>query len=243
MTILDVGNSKKLLQQTSDFKVKILNNQLYKPIARQVQCEERKGGFKSCGRYCVIGGFGGVGQIIVKYLLKEYNAKIVVVGRKTLDYYNDVLQDLQKLGDIEYHVCDISKKEDLEYLFSNNLFGEKKFDGLLFMAAEYKSGFLSNYSLSEFEHEEHNMYSRYRMFFEYDISSYFSNVLIFTSIQAIHANPGSAIYAAESCFKACIHKYIRLNPRIKSYVFMYTCFKTTFGRIYCRSWVGMYSLN
>jgi len=95
------------------------------------------------------------------------------------------------------------------------------------MAAEYKSGFLSNYSLSELEQEEHNMYSRYRMFFEYDISSYFSNVLIFTSIQAIHANPGSAIYAAESCFKACIHKYIRLNPRIKSYVFYLSIVKDT----------------
>jgi len=64
--------------------------------------------FKSGGFYIVSGGTGGIGLVIVKYLLKYYGAKILILARKSKEMVADILADLDRLpGVVEYASVDI----------------------------------------------------------------------------------------------------------------------------------------
>jgi acyl transferase domain-containing protein/acyl carrier protein len=71
---------------------------------------------RSKGVYLITGGLGGLGVIFAKYLAKNFNAKLVLVGRSPLDNNrNKLINDIRKLGaEVKYISADVGKRKDLE---------------------------------------------------------------------------------------------------------------------------------
>jgi acyl-CoA synthetase (AMP-forming)/AMP-acid ligase II/thioesterase domain-containing protein/NADP-dependent 3-hydroxy acid dehydrogenase YdfG/acyl carrier protein len=71
--------------------------------------------------YLITGGLGGVGAELARYLLKEWQAKLIVVGRRTIDLTapapsgsaGATLQELQALGTLRYLAADIGNSAEV----------------------------------------------------------------------------------------------------------------------------------
>ena len=61
------------------------------------------------GLYLVTGGLGGVGRLLAEHLLRRYDAKLLLVGRRPLaegDEGREALRRLEALGSVVYHAAD-----------------------------------------------------------------------------------------------------------------------------------------
>ncbi len=67
---------------------------------------ENKSGLKKGGVYVVLGGSGTVGTVITRYLIKEYDAKVVWIGRKPehSELIKKKMEDLRSLGDLPLYI-------------------------------------------------------------------------------------------------------------------------------------------
>jgi acyl carrier protein len=70
--------------------------------------------FRTGGRYLLAGGLGGLGVELSRYLLTEYHARLLIVGRTSLEENAErraAFESLQFLpGAVTYALCDISDK-------------------------------------------------------------------------------------------------------------------------------------
>jgi acyl-CoA synthetase (AMP-forming)/AMP-acid ligase II len=64
------------------------------------------------GRFIVAGGLGGIGAELARHLLTAWNAKLLIVGRRSVDR-TETLASLQSLGDVRYVAAPV---EDLPAL-------------------------------------------------------------------------------------------------------------------------------
>lgn len=72
--------------------------------------------------YLITGGLGNIGYILSQHLIKEYNAKLVLIGRKKIEEKNthnskslERLNHLKNIGDdVRYFSLDIGEREGLE---------------------------------------------------------------------------------------------------------------------------------
>ncbi|MFI9387080.1 SDR family NAD(P)-dependent oxidoreductase [Kutzneria sp. NPDC052558] len=70
--------------------------------------DERPAAIEPSGLYLITGGLGGIAREIAQYLLAAYQVKLLLVGRSEVDADDERLQDLQILGDVEYHALDVA---------------------------------------------------------------------------------------------------------------------------------------
>ncbi|OXG03683.1 ketoacyl-synthetase-like protein [Flavobacterium araucananum] len=70
------------------------------------------------GVYLVCGGLGGIGIKLCQYLLKEYDAKLIVAGRSSLENIQGKLTDLG-LSFEDYVCCDFTNMNEVEHLYYN----------------------------------------------------------------------------------------------------------------------------
>ena len=69
------------------------------------------------GVYLISGGLGGLGRAFAEHLLREYQAKLLLIGRSPLDQVRDRMSDLARLGGaIEYASCDVASREQIARL-------------------------------------------------------------------------------------------------------------------------------
>ena len=92
--------------------------------------------FKMGGVYIVSGGLGGIGLIIVKYLLEFYHTQLLILGRKPKNLIKNTLLSLRNLpGHVEYAAIDICNAHELTQQLRKT---EEKFqapiDGIIHLA-------------------------------------------------------------------------------------------------------------
>ncbi|OOM14397.1 SDR family NAD(P)-dependent oxidoreductase [Clostridium saccharobutylicum] len=89
--------------------------------------------------YVVLGGMGGIGYPLCKYLLDKFNCNLVVVGRKDESEVLDKLNELSNLGNIKYYKADLSREKATLEVLSNiyNKFGD--FDGIINLIGDQKT--------------------------------------------------------------------------------------------------------
>lgn len=91
---------------------------------------------KHRGIYLITGGMGGIGRIFAKYLVENYRAQLILVGRSALSASAEVfIESLNKLGgDVSYQQCDISNKASTQAMYASIKRRFGRIDGLLHMA-------------------------------------------------------------------------------------------------------------
>lgn len=86
-----------------------------KPV-RQLILSKKKNFFEGVSKvYLVTGGMGGVGKVLLRYLMSQYKAHIVVMGRSDIARHAAILNELNSLpGTISYYQGDVSCFHDVE---------------------------------------------------------------------------------------------------------------------------------
>ncbi len=102
--------------------------------------------FRQNGVYLITGGMGALGYIFAEYLAKEYQAKLVLIGRSTLtENKKQKIQTLKGFGaEVVYIQADISSKNEVKKTIDQI---DKKFgqiNGIIHSAGELRDAYLIN---------------------------------------------------------------------------------------------------
>lgn len=76
---------------------------------------EKTSGWKQHGVYCITGGMGGIGNILTSWLLREYDASVILLGRKTPEQVQEKLQQFAVYGgEVSYLQADVCEYSQLK---------------------------------------------------------------------------------------------------------------------------------
>lgn len=93
---------------------------------------------KNEGLYVVTGGLGGIGTHLTKYLITQYNAHIISVGRSNIQEQEEkrlVLERLQALGSVTYVEADISRPDEFKHAIQTvEQILDRQIDGIFHLA-------------------------------------------------------------------------------------------------------------
>ena len=171
------------------------------------------------GVYVLLGGSGGLGMETTKYLLSNYNANVIWLGRKSLN--EDVKQRLQEssVGSLqpEYIQVDAINKEDLERVYDQIKEKYGKVNGLIHSAIV-----LEDKLIRTMQEEEFNKAFDPKSIATHNFISTFAKdnldfVLFYSSMQSQMTAIGQSNYAAGCTYKDTYSKYIRQKFNIPSF--------------------------
>ena len=117
------------------------------PLQRKIKrTEESKSnnGFIRNGTYMIIGGCGGIGRILSRYLAEKYNANIILVGRKKEnEEITAFIDELKAIGgDAVYYSADAGNEADIENAILNGIKRYGQFTGFIHSAIVLKDRML-----------------------------------------------------------------------------------------------------
>jgi len=121
----DVNNYKRIysefLSEENEREIKISKSQRF--VKRNIEVsfsnlDQRRQSFKKEGTYLITGGLGGIGYLLASYLCKEYNANLILIGRRDLDKSDEKrVKELENnKSRIKYFKADISHRKEVEAL-------------------------------------------------------------------------------------------------------------------------------
>lgn len=174
---------------------------------------------KKNGVYLIVGGAGGIGSEFAKYIARNYNAKIALIGRSQFDdRKGKLVNEISTLGGEALYVqadatdydsmCEAGKK-------IINKFG--KINGIIHSAIVLKDKMLNNMTEEMLEAalapKVAGSVNMYRAFENTEIDFY----LFFSSIQSFTGNAGQANYAAGCSFVDVFASYLnqKTNANVK----------------------------
>ncbi|PKM94957.1 MAG: hypothetical protein CVU84_08515 [Firmicutes bacterium HGW-Firmicutes-1] len=112
----------------------------------EITAKPKESLLKNKGVYLITGGAGGLGQIFAKHLAKEYQARLVLVGRSKLTKdKQSQINLLKKYGAAVIYVqADISKKEEVDQLITKAKDEYKEINGIIHSAGVIRDSYLIN---------------------------------------------------------------------------------------------------
>ncbi|QSV63975.1 MAG: amino acid adenylation domain-containing protein [Dolichospermum sp. DL01] len=196
--------------------------------------------FQQGGTYLLSGGLGGVGVEIAKYLLRNYQARLLLIGRtplpekSTWDLHlqkKDAIsqpikayQELEQLGgEVIYEAVDICDLNNLQAIVekAKNKWG-KNLDGIIHLAGRFHEQFV----LAETQ-ENLSALLRPKMLGSWTLhqlikdkkDSFFIN---FSSINSFFGGSAVSAYAAANSFLDCFSHYQKYQSALQSYCFAWS---------------------
>lgn len=108
--------------------------------------------YKSSGVYVVVGGAGDVGSIWSEYMIRKYDARIIWLGRRSL---NDEIKDkIRKAGSFgtapEYYSVDVTDRESLQRIYKRIVGRFGNINGVVYSAVNAFDRGISTMSEEEF---------------------------------------------------------------------------------------------
>lgn len=196
--------------------------------------------FKRGGMYLLSGGLGGIGVEIAKYLLKTYEAKLILVGRTSLpprDIWESHLEqsdvvserikaylELEKIGgEIIYEAVDICDLTELQQAVeqAESCF-LSKLDGVIHLA-----GILQECLLVEATKDTFAATLRPKVFGTWSLSQLVKNkpdslFISFTAANSFFGVATLGAYAAGNSFIDSFSHYLRYQCSMQSYCFSWS---------------------
>ncbi|PEU19242.1 MULTISPECIES: non-ribosomal peptide synthetase [unclassified Bacillus (in: firmicutes)] len=175
------------------------------------------------GLYIITGGLGGIGKTISKYLLKTYHAKLLLVGRSSLEDRKAELQELKELssqgGFVHYEQMNLSNEQEVKEVISE--FESKhqaSLNGIIHLAGVLQRNLLEDTSIEEMESIfEAKVYGTYVLG---RIAQSYPNLLFVNSSSAgtLSADIMLGAYTAANQFVESYTYYLR-SKGVNSYCF------------------------
>ncbi len=99
--------------------------------------------FKKEGFYLITGGLGGIGVHLARFLLQNYEAKLLLIGRTPLEEKRVLYHELEQLGgDVIYEQADVCQIEQLKRVAQTLSKWQNKLDGVIHLAGTYQERLL-----------------------------------------------------------------------------------------------------
>jgi acyl transferase domain-containing protein/acyl carrier protein len=113
--------SNEVLLNQRDALISFRNGKRWIPSYTNIQLPKSEPGrkIKSGGNVLITGGLGQLGTALAEYLIKEHNARILLLGREDLSEADKShkkkrrLLSLEQLGEVHYQACDVADYDAL----------------------------------------------------------------------------------------------------------------------------------
>ncbi|WP_273323947.1 SDR family NAD(P)-dependent oxidoreductase, partial [Vallitalea guaymasensis] len=158
--------------------------------------------YKQGGVYVVIGGAGGIGEVWSEYVIKNYQAKVIWIGRREKDeLIQSKIDRLAKLGEKPYYIsADATKLSELEQAYKEI---KKQYDcinGVIHSAIVLHDSSLANMDEDSFrEGLSTKLYISIRMVQVFKKEN-LDFIMFFSSIMSFTKNAGQSNYASGCTF-------------------------------------------
>lgn len=170
---------------------------------------------KHAGVYVITGGNGGIGFLISKWLVENYQARVILIGRRELN--EEQKKEVKNVGVSAYISTDVSDYEELEKSigYIRNYYGH--IDGIFHLAGIIKDKLLRNY-----ESRDVNLVISPKIYgalnlFKISQKIDLGFVCLFSSISGIIGNIGQAVYSAANAFMDNFCSYLRNEKDYKNW--------------------------
>lgn len=178
--------------------------------------------FRNGGTYLIIGGRGGLGGMLAKYLARQYKVNLILIGRSPKDQKQ--LDNLVKNGaaSVTYEQTDVSDFERVKAIFKRY----PRINGIVHSALVLKDSLICNMSdenlQSVLSPKLCGTLNLLRILKNMNCSQ-LDFVLFFSSVQSYIANPGQANYTAACVSKDALANVLRelymVNSKIINWSF------------------------
>ncbi|WP_299608351.1 SDR family NAD(P)-dependent oxidoreductase [uncultured Aquimarina sp.] len=181
--------------------------------------EELPGKIRKNGTYVILGGAGGIGKVTSEYLLKNYDAQLIWLGRSKIDdKIESCLKTMEEFGSKPIYIqCDVNEKSNLQIAYDQIKEICKGVNGLIHSAIVLNDKLLVNMNEDDFTKAylpksigTHNFIDAFK-----DESLDF--VCFYSSVQSFWNAAGQSNYSAGCTFKDSYANYIRNTYNIPSY--------------------------
>ncbi|MBD2498496.1 SDR family NAD(P)-dependent oxidoreductase [Nostoc sp. FACHB-280] len=210
------------------------NGQRFVPRLEQVDFTSKSKSsitFKQGGTYLITGGLGGIGIEIARYLLKHYQARLLLVGRTPLtsERHIKIYQELEQFGgEVNYEAVDICDLKQLLIIVEKYKSGwVNNLDGILHLAGTFHEEVV-------LEETQDNLASVLRpkvlgtwvlhQLVKDNPDSIFIN---FSSAHGFFGSTAVGAYAAANSFLNCFSHYQNSHTGLASYCFAWSMWDDT----------------
>eukprot|EP00919_Chromeraceae_sp_WS-2016_P001123 GHVR01002803.1.p1 GENE.GHVR01002803.1~~GHVR01002803.1.p1 ORF type:complete len:3479 (-),score=561.50 GHVR01002803.1:2759-13195(-) len=160
--------------------------------------------------YLLLGGAGGIGLTISEYLLKEYKANIILVGRKKLEgKRKEDIDYLNTFGNVQYIQADLNNINEQNLLIMYLKTQYTCIDIVFFLIMSLNDKAIVNSKLEDF------MYSVYpKVIGSYILEKMIEYITIkkiisFSSVQSYFNLSGQALYASSTAYQDSYFLYFK----------------------------------
>lgn len=166
------------------------------------------------GVYIITGGLGGLGKIFTRYLLKEYEAKVILLGRSELTEAKKLeLLELETNGGVvSYYRGDVGDKEEITRVLENIKNSYGRIDGVIHSAGVLRDKMLINKDEEEFREVLRSKVQGVINLDEALKNEELDFFVVFSSFSAEIGLCGGCDYAAANSF---ISEYINYRNKFK----------------------------
>ena len=166
--------------------------------------------FKQGGTYVIIGGTGGLGLSLCRYLQETYSAKIALIGRSPANsQLRDKIASLGSYGtEIKYFQAHCDEAQELTTALSKIKQTWGKIDGIVHSAMVLEDNLLTNMSEASFSKVLSPKVRGAMVLNQVTAKEELDFILFFSSLQSFVGNLGQGNYAAASTFLDGYAKYM-----------------------------------
>ena len=180
-----------------------------------------KASFRHRGTYVIVGGAGGIGSVLCKKLTREYNANVILIGRRELSKEKfDLLYNENQYGTVEYIRADIADYNEISNAV--HMIREKygSINGVIHSAIV-----LDDHNVITMNEDSLRKVLSPKMKGAYNLYESVKNekldfIMFFSSAQSFTCNPSQSNYSAACSFKDAFAKYIEnsgMNVKIMNW--------------------------
>ena len=176
--------------------------------------------FRQNGVYVILGGAGGIGKVTTEYLMKNYNAQIVWLGRSEKnEKIEKAIQDLQKWGTAPLYIsCDANDIADVKSAYGIVKEAYPEINGLFHSALVLNDKLIQKMEYADFERSFDPKAKAASNFADIFAHEKLDFMCFFSSVQSQMNSFGQANYSAGCTYKDALAHSLRDEKNIPSYI-------------------------
>ncbi|MET3130971.1 acyl-CoA synthetase (AMP-forming)/AMP-acid ligase II/NADP-dependent 3-hydroxy acid dehydrogenase YdfG [Oxalobacteraceae bacterium GrIS 1.11] len=175
-----------------------------------------EGGFKRGGVYLMSGGLGGVGRLLARQLLREYGAKLLIVGRTPpgRDTLRGALAELECDGEVLYACADVADGAALARAVGlAHARWQRNVDGVLHLAGQGRETALAQEDLASIGQALRAKVAGTQALYELVAADPEASFIVFGSLAGLFGGKLVGAYAAANAFQAAFIEQLAARGR------------------------------
>lgn len=166
------------------------------------QKQKQKTAFRNQGVYIIAGGTGSVGMDVAKYLLKYYDANVILLGRSDKEKVSERLESLNGVGGRSVYMrCDITDQIAFQKLIDTVKAQYGTINGMIDSAVVYQEKQIHEMSNEEMKNLMKTKTVGTMVIYKVLKEEKLDFMVFFSSGQSMFQNVGRSHYAAGCCFQ------------------------------------------